>query len=404
MVIKFKKYLFFGFLLILSGQVFCAEWLKSWFGITNSSKIGGITFEGDVIFDGDIAGFTGEFSDGNPVFFNGFIFVPKSSENIKVLNGKLFIGGKEISTIQPSGEIASKKVDLDFDTVDVPRSLAEIELFTGMGESSIKCDKSFLDDINFEVTDGILKARLTRKGVAYNAGGLSMCLVRQRIDRRLRTVGSSKATITSTVKTENSHSDFSAGGQSSLSLMQGFQSDNGSVKISADGHSTVTINGPVAATEGKVVLIIEGQGRVTIGNSIVADEVELFKKDQGSVTVADIHTDKIVTELEGFGGEVEIRDLKTKEHTATISGSSKLSIVGGEVHKQDLTMTGGRYIARGLESKECKVAMSGNSTAKLNVSDKISGTVSGFGQVKYAGNPKNEVSVSGFGYCKPIGR
>jgi Putative auto-transporter adhesin, head GIN domain len=84
-------------------------------------------------------------------------------------------------------------------------------------------------------------------------------------------------------------------------------------------------------------------------------------------------------------------------------GSSDIEL-NGLTEKQNISLAGSvRYCAKNLASKLCTIKAAGSLKVELQVSDELEGSLSGAGQVIYAGNPNSvNVKTSGSAEVKKI--
>lgn len=82
----------------------------------------------------------------------------------------------------------------------------------------------------------------------------------------------------------------------------------------------------------------------------------------------------------------------------SVSGAGSVDL-SGRADEQNISMSGaGGLDAYQLESKVCKIQISGVGSANINVSERLDATVSGVGGISYRGNPDEVKSdVSGLG-------
>ncbi len=82
----------------------------------------------------------------------------------------------------------------------------------------------------------------------------------------------------------------------------------------------------------------------------------------------------------------------------SVSGAGSVDL-SGRADEQNISMSGaGGLDAYQLESKVCKIQISGVGSANINVSERLDATVSGVGGISYRGNPEEVKSdVSGLG-------
>ena len=108
-------------------------------------------------------------------------------------------------------------------------------------------------------------------------------------------------------------------------------------------------------------------------------------------------------------GDVEMSDFNatfpapaTTRLTVWMPGTGNVSI-SGVVEEQDITLQGtGDYRAGNLTSSKATIRIDGVGNAALWVSDVLNATISGIGNIRYSGNPRQvNQSVSGLGNIRP---
>ena len=121
---------------------------------------------------------------------------------------------------------------------------------------------------------------------------------------------------------------------------------------------------------------VEGSGNVD-GAGVLSGQARLTISGSGSATLSDLELTDLTADLSGSGD-------------AQVSGSSDASTV-------DLSGSGD-YDGSGLTTGRTTVSSSGSGHARVNVTEHLSATVSGSGDVTYAGNPTQvDRDVSGSG-------
>jgi hypothetical protein len=100
-------------------------------------------------------------------------------------------------------------------------------------------------------------------------------------------------------------------------------------------------------------------------------------------------------------GDIKI-ELAASTLDISVSGSGNVE-VNGNVQKQEISVSGsGEVEALGLEGKEAEVSVSGSGNVAVNVSETLKGNVTGSGDIRYRGNPKQFVRITGSGSIKSV--
>jgi len=115
----------------------------------------------------------------------------------------------------------------------------------------------------------------------------------------------------------------------------------------------------------------------------------------GSVKVLSEKIEADLLTLKSSGSSSVYMQLDSGNLTVKLSGSGKLNL-NGCVESQEINASGAsRYDAKDLESKICRVKISGAASVKLNVNDELRGEVSGVSKICYRGNPQVDINKSG---------
>lgn len=123
----------------------------------------------------------------------------------------------------------------------------------------------------------------------------------------------------------------------------------------------------------------------------------------GNIDVSQVRTERFQVRL-GGAGNVQIQDLEAGTLDVTISGAGGLVIEDGQVDDQEVVISGaGDYNARGMNSRECTVRLSGMGSATVQASEHLDVTISGAGSVQYLGDAEVEQQVTGVGRVRQIG-
>ncbi|MBR9998987.1 MAG: DUF2807 domain-containing protein [Cyclobacteriaceae bacterium] len=100
-------------------------------------------------------------------------------------------------------------------------------------------------------------------------------------------------------------------------------------------------------------------------------------------------------------GMIDIR-VRTGFLKADLSGAGIIKIAG-ESEKLDLNLSGaGSVKAFDLESRSCKVVVSGLGGAEVNVTENLEASIEGVGGIRYEGNPPHvNTVINGLGKIRP---
>jgi len=101
-------------------------------------------------------------------------------------------------------------------------------------------------------------------------------------------------------------------------------------------------------------------------------------------------------------GMIDLR-IKTEFLKVMLSGAGIVKIAG-ETNKQELKLAGaGSLKAFDLESKSCKVVVSGLGGAEIYVTEDLDASIEGVGGIEYEGKPLNvRTEINGLGKIKPV--
>jgi hypothetical protein len=192
----------------------------------------------------------------------------------------------------------------------------------------------------------------------------------------------------------------------------------GKVVISQGDTESLTISGSdnlvplikTSVTGG--VLLIEMQENINITNFTNENMLTytIVVKDLASLTVsglADAQIDTLTTDSVALSmsgaGQIKLGQLNARNLDVTISGLGNVD-VAGEVTTATINISGaGNVNAPDLKIQTAEVNIPGLGGAKIWVTDQLSGTISGGGDVSYYGDPQTSVNTTGLGAFKPLG-
>ncbi len=97
-------------------------------------------------------------------------------------------------------------------------------------------------------------------------------------------------------------------------------------------------------------------------------------------------------------GNILLTELTTAFIDANISGSGSIGASGGTVAEETLNISGsGNIDLSNVAALKANTITSGSGETKVNVSERLTVTISGSGSVYYKGNPVINVNISGSG-------
>jgi hypothetical protein len=146
--------------------------------------------------------------------------------------------------------------------------------------------------------------------------------------------------------------------------------DNKAATI-ADSHISYALTVPPLAS-----LELSGSGSAN-GVGVLTGEAQVSATGSGNISLSGLDLTSIVVDLSG-SGNVQLAGTAPSQHV-TVSGS-------------------GEYAGSGLTSQQAQVEVTGSGDAQVNVTDALTATVSGSGNITYTGNPaKVDRNSSGSG-------
>jgi hypothetical protein len=128
-----------------------------------------------------------------------------------------------------------------------------------------------------------------------------------------------------------------------------------------------------------------------------AERFSITISSSGDLTMGDLDCTSLSVESSS-SGILSMGTLTAETIDVRISSSGNVEIDGGQVQKQDITITSsGEYRAEDLASAEAEVTLTSSGTARIRVSDQLSGRLSSSGNIYYIGDPKVSVSTTSSG-------
>ncbi len=192
----------------------------------------------------------------------------------------------------------------------------------------------------------------------------------------------------------------------------------GKVNLIQGDQESLNISGPdnlvpeITTTVSNRTLIIKNKENITI-NPLRSDSMLVFTivfKDlsslslsgAGDVQIEPFSTPKLVLTMSGAGSVVQ-NQLTTDNLKVTLSGLGGIEI-SGQATQATFDISGaGNVKASDLQIQTANVDISGLGGATLWVTEQLTGSISGAGNVSYYGNPQTNVNSSGIGQFQSLG-
>lgn len=122
----------------------------------------------------------------------------------------------------------------------------------------------------------------------------------------------------------------------------------------------------------------------------------------GNVRCSQLRTDHLTLGVSGRGN-VRVDDLTAQGLQVRIAGRGELDL-RGKVSEARLDIAGsGEVELPGLELERATVRISGHGEAELRVRDELDVSISGFGRVRYHGDPRVKQTIAGAGSVQRLG-
>jgi len=192
----------------------------------------------------------------------------------------------------------------------------------------------------------------------------------------------------------------------------------GKVVLSQGSTESLTVSGSdnlvplIKTTVRKGILYIETTENINVISFtsdnmltytiVVKDLSSLTISGLGDVQMGTLTTPKLSVTMSG-AGNAQISQLTTDELTVTVSGLGSVEL-GGEAKQATIDISGaGSVNSPDLKIQTANVTIPGLGGATLWVTDRLTGNISGAGNVSYYGNPQTNTNTSGLGNFKSLG-
>ena len=154
-------------------------------------------------------------------------------------------------------------------------------------------------------------------------------------------------------------------------------------------------------TSDKLDVAIAGSGDVKF-KTIRADQFRIAIEGSGDVAVDSIESQSVDASIRG-SGDIRLPLLQAKRVSISVKGSGDVSAAGTADNVDVEIMGSGDVRTRKLVAREAKVTIMASGDAQVHASEKLTATVQGSGEVRYAGSPANITrTVSGSGSIRAL--
>jgi hypothetical protein len=137
------------------------------------------------------------------------------------------------------------------------------------------------------------------------------------------------------------------------------------------------------------------------GNAEAPDlESKLFTvqvNSSGGLETGDLTCDTFRVTISS-SGDVSVGQVNGQRLEAGLSSSGGLTVGGGTVERQEIQISSsGNYSAQNLQSQEADVQLSSSGSATIWVTERLTARLSSSGNLRYAGNPRTDVTTTSSG-------
>ncbi|HEX2981076.1 MAG TPA: head GIN domain-containing protein [Anaerolineaceae bacterium] len=123
----------------------------------------------------------------------------------------------------------------------------------------------------------------------------------------------------------------------------------------------------------------------------------------GTLSARKVQTDQLRLEVTG-SAEMIFDHLEAQALRLNVSGAGRVEIGGGQVQRQEVAISGtGNLRALRVDTQEADLRISGSGQVQVNVHETMKVAITGFGSVRYAGDPKVSSQITGAGRIEKIG-
>jgi hypothetical protein len=139
-----------------------------------------------------------------------------------------------------------------------------------------------------------------------------------------------------------------------------------------------------------------GSGNIT-GSITAGENLEVVVNGSGNVQLEAVMVSDLFEFTTNGSGSVQVAALTAAKSFGTANGSGDITLEG-QVLEQELYLNGsGDYDGDGLVSATGIVEVDGSGSANVNVTERLTATISGSGSINYFGEPEVEANINGDG-------
>lgn len=192
----------------------------------------------------------------------------------------------------------------------------------------------------------------------------------------------------------------------------------GRVVLSQDGTESLALHGPdnvvplikTSVQNGVLVIEMEDDIFVTDLHDAKVLTITIGVKNLDALTVsgvADVTMDglaasRLKVDISG-AGKIVLSGLSLDSLSLTLSGVGDVELEG-EADSAEIDLTGaGNVQASGLKLRTADVSLTGLGSATVWVTDMLTGSITGAGNIEYYGNPQTDLENTGLGAFKSLG-
>ncbi len=170
-------------------------------------------------------------------------------------------------------------------------------------------------------------------------------------------------------------------------------------KVVGSGSGTINVQSPLDSED--ILIKSSGSGNINVEERVFAnDDLRIENSGSSKIRILSVIEAADDTEIHNSGsGQIRINGIFSDDLSINNSGSGQIEINGGEINSQSIRLSGsGNMKMENLMSKTCEIRKSGSGSVYVSVTDELSGSSSGSGNVYVKnGKPRMDFHFSGSG-------